>query len=153
QLGIELSEEDRERPHIEVSGRKGQGVKADDLLNILETEAKKEVVKRNPELMPSETETISRQIAVGALRYFLLKFTRTAIIAFDFKEALNFDGETGPYIQYAVVRGNNILHKVKEADPTFEFANVYQMLNHPMLAILLNESNDIWELLYLALRL
>src|SRR5256885_12116476 len=84
ELGIEISEEDRKRSHIEVSGRKGQGVKADDLLDLLETETKTEVAKRNPGLTPSETETIARQIAVGALRYFLLKFTRTAIIAFDF---------------------------------------------------------------------
>src|SRR5262249_17715172 len=68
QLGIEISEEDRKRSHIEVSGRKGQGVKADDLLDTLEAEAKKEVVKRNPEFTPEETDTIARQIAVGALR-------------------------------------------------------------------------------------
>jgi arginyl-tRNA synthetase len=153
QLGIEISEEDRKRSHIEVSGRKGQGVKADDLLDLLETEAKSEVVKRNPGLTPTEIETIARQIAVGALRYFLLKFTRTAIIAFDFKEALNFDGETGPYIQYAAVRGNNIIHKVRELDPSFDFGRVHQLLNDPKLAGFLSGANDIWELLYLALRL
>jgi arginyl-tRNA synthetase len=153
QLGIEISAEDRKRPHIEVSGRKGQGVKADDLLNTLEIEAKKEVAERNPSLGPSEIDKISRQIAVGALRYFLLKFTRTAIIAFDFKEALNFDGETGPYIQYAVVRANNIIQKVREADPGFDISGVHSMLNHPMLGTLLNEAPDIWELLYLALRI
>ena len=153
QLGIEISEEDRKRSHIEVSGRKGQGVKADDLLDRLEAEAQNEVFKRNRGLTPTETETIARQIAVGALRYFLLKFTRTAIIAFDFKEALNFDGETGPYIQYAAVRGNNIIHKVRELDPTFDFSRVHQMLNDPKLAVFINEAADIWELLYTALRL
>ncbi|PYS37117.1 MAG: arginine--tRNA ligase, partial [Acidobacteria bacterium] len=153
QLGIEISEEDRKRSHIEVSGRKGQGVKADDLLDRLEAEAQNEVFKRNRGLTPTETETIARQIAVGALRYFLLKFTRTAIIAFDFKEALNFDGETGPYIQYAAVRGNNIIHKVRELDPAFDFSRVHQMLNDPKLAVFLNEAADIWELLYTALRL
>jgi arginyl-tRNA synthetase len=153
QLGIEISQEDRKRAHIEVSGRKGQGVKADDLLNILETEAKKEVVQRNRGLTPTETQTIARQIAVGALRYFLLKFTRTAIIAFDFKEALNFDGETGPYIQYAAVRANNIIHKVRETEPTFDFARVHQLLNDPKLPVFLNEANEVWELLYMALRL
>src|SRR5215471_8439928 len=96
QLGIEVALGDKKRPHIEVSGRKGQGVKADDLLNTLEADAKSEVDKRNAGLTPAEAHTIARQIAVGALRYFLLKYTRTAIIAFDFKEALNFDGETGP---------------------------------------------------------
>ena len=153
QLGIEISEDDRKRSHIEVSGRKGQGVKADDLLDRLEAEAQNEVFKRNRGLTPTETETIARQIAVGALRYFLLKFTRTAIIAFDFKEALNFDGETGPYIQYAAVRGNNIIHKVRELDPAFDFSRVHQMLNDPKLAVFINEAGDIWELLYTALRL
>jgi arginyl-tRNA synthetase len=152
-LGIEIAEEDRKRSHIEVSGRKGQGVKADDLLDMLEAEARKEVVQRNDDLTPTESDTIARQIAVGALRYFLLKFTRTAIIAFDFKEALNFDGETGPYIQYATVRANNIINKVRELDPTFDFARVHQMLNDPLLTTFVDESNDIWELLYLALRL
>jgi len=153
ELGIEVSPEDQKRAHIEVSGRKGQGVKADDLLNTLEADAKKEVVKRNTGLTPTETDTIARQIAVGALRYFLLKYTRTAIIAFDFKEALNFDGETGPYIQYAAVRGNNIINKVQESDPAFDFARVHQMLNDPKLGTFLNETHDIWELLYIALRL
>ena len=152
QLGVEISPEDRKRPHIEVSGRKGQGVKADDLLDTLEIETKKEVTQRNPKLTPSETETIAHQIAVGALRYFLLKFTRTAIIAFDFKEALNFDGETGPYIQYAAVRANNILHKVRETDPGFDFGRIQKMLNDAKLADFLNESHDIWELVYLAMR-
>jgi arginyl-tRNA synthetase len=154
QLGIEVSAEDKKRAHIEVSGRKGQGVKADDLLNTLETEARKEIVKseKNAGLTPVEIETIARQIAVGALRYFLLKYTRTAIIAFDFKEALSFTGETGPYIQYSVVRANNIIQKVREADPAFDFARVHQMLNDPKLAGFLNEAHDIWELLYMALR-
>jgi arginyl-tRNA synthetase len=153
QLGVELSAEDKKRAHIEVSGRKGQGVKADDLLNTLETEARNEVTKRNESLKATERETIARQIAVGALRYFLLKYTRTAIIAFDFKEALNFDGETGPYIQYAAVRGNNIIQKLRETDPSFDFGRVHQMLNDPALAEYLNEAHDIWELLYSALRL
>ena len=153
QLGIEISPEDRKRPHIEVSGRKGQGVKADDLLDTLESEARKEVWKRNPELKPTETDEIAHQIAVGALRYFLLKFTRTAIIAFDFKEALNFDGETGPYLQYATVRGNNIINKLRELEPDFDFDRVHKLLHDPKFAVFLNEANDIWELLYIALRL
>src|SRR5262249_30861497 len=86
-------------------------------------------------------------------RYFLLKFTRTAIIAFDFKEALNFDGETGPYVQYAVVRANNIINKVQELDAQFDFAPVHSLLNDPKLAQLIQQADDIWELLYMALRL
>ena len=153
QLGIEISAEDRKRAHIEVSGRKGQGVKADDLLDRLEIEAQKEVAQRNPNLTPTEKELIAHQIAVSALRYFLLKFTRTAIISFDFKEALNFDGETGPYIQYAAVRANNIFNKLRETNAEFDFAQIQEMLNDPKLETYLNESQDIWEMVYLALRL
>ena len=153
QLGIEISAEDRKRSHIEVSGRKGQGVKADDLLDRLEVEAQKEVAQRNPNLMSTEKELIAHQIAVGALRYFLLKFTRTAIIGFDFTEALNFDGETGPYIQYAAVRANNIFNKLRDTDAGFDFAQIQKLLNDPKLSTYLNESHDIWEMVYLALRL
>jgi arginyl-tRNA synthetase len=153
QLGIEISPEDQKRPHIEVSGRKGQGVKADDLLDQLELDAQREDALRNPNLTPTEKELIAHQIAVGALRYFLLKFTRTAIIGFDFKEALNFDGETGPYLQYAAVRANNIFNKLRENDAGFDFAQIQKMLNDAQLTTFLNESNDIWEMLYLALRL
>lgn len=153
QLGIGISEEDRKKPHVEVSGRKGQGVKADDLLNTLESDAYKEVAKRNAELSPAEISDIAHQIAVGALRYFLLKFTRTAIIAFDFQEALNFDGETGPYLQYAAVRGNNIMNKLRETEPQFDFGSVSEFAKDARLGDFLKQSDDIWELLYTALRL
>ena len=152
QLGIVTAQEDSKKGHVDVSGRKGQGVKADDLLDMLESEARKEVEKRNPELSRSERAEIAHQIAVGALRYFLLKFTRTQIIAFDFREALNFDGETGPYLQYAAVRGNNIMNKLRETDPNFDFSRVHQFLNDPKLSGFLQEADDIWDLLYLALR-
>src|SRR5262245_57275491 len=101
ELGIELSDEDRARPFIEMSGRKGLGVKADDLINRLEADALKEVEARHADLSAEEKRTTAHEIAVGALRYFLLKFTRNSVIAFDFNEALSFEGETGPYCQYA----------------------------------------------------
>lgn len=112
ELGIELSEEDRARPYIEMSGRKGLGVKADDLISRLESDALREVETRHPELSIEEQKGTAHQIAVGALRYFLLKFTRNSVIAFDFKEALSFEGETGPYCQYAAVRANSIFRKL-----------------------------------------
>jgi arginyl-tRNA synthetase len=114
ELGIELSEEDRARPFIEMSGRKGLGVKADDLINRLEADALREVQTRHAELSFEEQQATAHQIAVGALRYFLLKFTRNSVIAFDFKEALSFEGETGPYCQYAAVRANSIFRKLDE---------------------------------------
>ncbi len=120
-LGIELSDEDRTRPYIEMSGRKGLGVKADDLINQLEAGALTEVEKRNPELAEADKKATAHEVAVAALRYFLLKFTRNTVIAFDFKEALSFEGETGPYCQYAAVRTNSIFRKL--GDETVAAAN------------------------------
>ncbi|MGO9123282.1 MAG: arginine--tRNA ligase [Terriglobales bacterium] len=111
ELGYELSDEDKARPYIEVSGRKGFGVKADDLIDTLIASARKEVDTRHPQLTGAERAAIATQIAIGALRYFMLKFTKSSVIAFDFKEALSFEGETGPYAQYAAVRATNIFRK------------------------------------------
>ncbi|MBZ5613542.1 MAG: arginine--tRNA ligase [Acidobacteriia bacterium] len=111
ELGYTLSEEDQGRSWIEVSGRKGFGVKADDLLDALIGAAAKEVDTRHPELSAPERSTVATQIAIGALRYFMLKFTKPSVIAFDFKDALSFEGDTGPYAQYAVVRASNIFRK------------------------------------------
>jgi len=116
ELGYALSEEDKTRSYIEVSGRKGFGVKADDLLDQLIASAKNEVDSRHPQLSDTERVSIATQIAIGALRYFMLKFTKQSLIAFDFKEALSFEGETGPYAQYAVVRATSIFKKA-EIDP------------------------------------
>jgi arginyl-tRNA synthetase len=153
QLGIELSEEDRAKPFVEVSGRKGQGVKADDLLNTLEEKALQEVRTRNPAFTETEQADIAHQIAVSALRYFLLRFTRTAVIAFDFGEALSFDGETGPYIQYATVRANNIFRRMETDHPDFAIGHLDQILGSDKLAGFLDESDDLWELIYTASRL
>ena len=111
ELGYTVSEEDQQRSYIEVSGRKGFGVKADDLLDNLIEAAKSEVDSRHAELSDEERREVATQIAIGALRYFMLKFTKQSVIAFDFREALSFEGETGPYVQYAVVRATNIFRK------------------------------------------
>jgi arginyl-tRNA synthetase len=110
-LGYEVSEEDRARPYIEVSGRKGFGVKADDLIDKLIAATHAEVDSRHPELSDEEREATAWSIAVGALRYFMLRYTRNSVMAFDFKDALSFEGETGPYLQYAVVRTRSIFRK------------------------------------------
>jgi arginyl-tRNA synthetase len=111
ELGYDVSEEDLARPYIEVSGRKGFGVKADDLIDKLIVATRAEVDARQTGRDETERQRIAEQIAIGALRYFMLKFTRNSVIAFDFKDALSFEGETGPYIQYAVVRARNIFRK------------------------------------------
>lgn len=125
ELGIALSEEDKSRPYVEVSGRKGLGVKADDLIDKLIEKAKAEVDARHPQRDDAERLRTATQIATGALRYFLLKFTRNTVIAFDLQEALSFEGETGPYVQYAAVRARNILRKLEERGETLpDFAAV-----------------------------
>jgi arginyl-tRNA synthetase len=111
ELGYTLSEDEWGKAYIEVSGRRGFGVKADDLMDALLASARKEVDTRHPDLSGEERHSVARQIAMGALRYFMLKFTKTSVIAFDFKDALSFEGDTGPYAQYAVVRASNIFRK------------------------------------------
>jgi len=111
ELGYTLSTADAKRPYVQVSGRRGFGVKADDLLDRLIMNAWQQVAQRQPELAVAEQLDLGITIAVGALRYFLLKFTKSTVIAFDFAEALSFEGETGPYVQYAAVRAANILRK------------------------------------------
>ena len=120
ELGYAASDEEKERSFLEVSGRKGLGVKADDLLDRLEDKARAEIGKRNPALPAEERERIARDIASGALRYFMLKFARNSVIVFDFEEALSFEGETGPYLQYTGVRLNSIFRKLKEREGVTE---------------------------------
>jgi arginyl-tRNA synthetase len=170
ELGIELSDEDRARPYIEMSGRKGLGVKADDLISRLETDALREVATRHAELSPEEQTRTAHEIAVGALRYFLLKFTRNSVIAFDFKEALSFEGETGPYCQYAAVRANSIFRKLNDgavsqaqafiaggagsAETESAEAGSADILSARLTALLTDEAGtEIWTLVMLAERL
>ncbi len=111
-----LTLEDEKKPFVEMSGRKGLGVKADDLVELLLERSRAEIAARRGEEADgaAAAETDARSIAIGALRYFLLKVGRNKIIAFDFAEALNFEGDTGPYLQYSLVRADNIFRKAKE---------------------------------------
>ncbi len=146
EMGYELSPEETKKPYVEVSGRKGFGVKADDLLDKLEAATLSEVQQRHADMDSETQKDTAHKIAVGALRFFLLKFTRNATIAFDFKDALSFEGETGPYCQYAVVRIRGIRRKGAEAGAT-------QMeVTHETVAALFSgpEGNGLWELVVLA---
>ncbi len=147
ELGYNLSEEDKSRPFIGVSGRKGFGVKADDLLDQLIASAKAEVDSRHPQLTDEERQQIAAQIAIGALRYFMLKYTKNSVIAFDFKEALSFEGETGPYAQYAVVRATSIFRKAA-LDADHFSQQLASALNPADFAKYLTatEGDEIWEL-------
>jgi arginyl-tRNA synthetase len=146
EMGYELSPEEAKKPYVEVSGRKGFGVKADDLLDKLEAATLAEVRQRHAEMSADEQKRTAHAIAVGALRFFLLKFTRSSIIAFDFKDALSFDGETGPYCQYAVVRIRGIRRKA--AETVIRNAEVTAETAGRLLAGV--EGNGLWQLVVAA---
>ena len=110
----ELSREEQAKSYLEMSGRKGLGVKADDLIDTLVARATREVRNRNQDMDESQVADTAGRIAVGALRYYMLRFSRNRVVAFDLDAALAFEGETGPYLQYTVVRARNILRKVAD---------------------------------------
>ena len=146
--------EDAKRPFVEVSGRKGLGVKADDLLDTLMRNAGREVAARNPELSEGERDRIARMIGIAAVRYFLIKFSRGKIIVFDLEEALSFEGESGPYIQYAVVRANNIFQKVQQRDNLDEQALLASLKDVPAAELTgENGGHELWSLVLDAARL
>jgi arginyl-tRNA synthetase len=127
QLGYSSDAEDAGRPFVEVSGRKGLGVKADDLVDTLIAKAEGEVGRRNPELSAEDCRRTAEMIAVAAVRYFMVRFSRGKVIAFDIDEALSFEGESGPYLQYSAVRANNIFQKLKNRDGLDEAAVLAQL--------------------------
>jgi arginyl-tRNA synthetase len=156
EMGYQIPAEDAKKGYVDVSGRKGQGVKADDLLDQLETNARAEVDSRHGEEPEAARAAIAHAIAIGALRFFLLRFTRSTVIAFDFADALSFEGETGPYVQYAVVRINGILRKGAEADPGMTAAGAASLarLKNGELDVsrflAAPHYDDLWEIILLA---
>lgn len=155
ELGYETASdsEDAKKPFVEVSGRKGLGVKIDDLLDMLTDKATAEVAKRNAEFTPDECRRVGSQIAVAAIRYFMLKFSRGKLIVFDMEEALSFEGETGPYLQYAVVRANNIFNKLQERERLSE-ADVVRALDAGAADELADDGeHSLWAVVFEASRL
>src|SRR5439155_22449708 len=150
-----LSGDDAGKPFVEVSGRKGLGVKIDDLLDLLIDKASGEVAKRNPEFTGEECRRAGSAIAVAAIRYFMLKYSRGKLIVFDIDEALSFEGESGPYLQYAVVRANNIFAKLRERLGTDEAAVAAALPSTPAAPLTDGsaESHELWGLVLDAARL
>ena len=155
ELGYQIDSggDEAQKPFVEVSGRKGLGVKVDDLLDLLTEKARAEVAKRNPEFTPEDCRTAGAQIAVAAIRYFMLKFSRGKLIVFDIEEALSFEGETGPYLQYSAVRAQNILRKLQEREGTSE-ADVLTSLDRLSPDELSGSgAHDLWAVCFEASRL
>jgi arginyl-tRNA synthetase len=154
ELGYDTSEM-ADRPFVEVSGRKGLGVKADDLLDRLRDKAAVEVAKRNADLPADDARQIAEAIATAAIRYFMVKFSRGKVIIFDIDEALSFEGESGPYLQYAAVRANNIFHKLQDRHGIGE-AGVMASIGDASSGVITaadDEANDLWGLMLEAARL
>ena len=153
-LGVELGEEEQSKSYLEMAGRRGLGIKADDLLDRLIERAEEEVKQRAGKLEEEEREN-ARKIAVGALRYFMIKNTRNKVIAFDFQDALSFTGETGSYLMYSAVRAGNIFKKLKSRFgpdaseiPSSEEASLAEMLSEKN-----EEAADLWEMILLMARI
>jgi arginyl-tRNA synthetase len=146
---------DESRPFVEVSGRKGLGVKVDDLLDRLIEKAGAEVSRRNPDMPPEVSRRTAEQIAVAAIRYFLVKFTRTKLIAFDIDEALSFEGESGPYLQYSTVRAQNIFQKLQEREGLSEDALIARLQDTEPTPLIDDgeEGDELWNLALEAARL
>jgi arginyl-tRNA synthetase len=154
ELGFQLSEEDRQKTVVDMSGRKGLGVKADDLIDRLIANAFVEVESRHPDSADKEKKAIASQIAVGALRYFLLKFSRNTMIVFDFKEALSFEGETGVFCQYSAVRANSIFRKLEQQGESVT-ACISRLNDRLKVEEVLSgqAGNEIWSMAVMASRL
>jgi arginyl-tRNA synthetase len=154
ELGIQISTDDKEKNFLEVSGRKGTGVKADDLIDMLEAKALTEVEKRNPDIPDQEKKETAHKIAAASLRYFMLKFARNSLIVFDFEEALSFEGETGPYLLYSLVRINSIFRKLEE-QTDLKISEIRARISSSdfSLDLLSNEEHDeSWEMILYASR-
>jgi arginyl-tRNA synthetase len=155
ELGYTLDpdSEDAKKPFVEVSGRKGLGVKVDDLLDLLTDKASTEVARRNPEFTAQECRTTGAQIAVAAIRYFMLKFSRGKLIVFDIDEAMSFEGETGPYLQYSVVRADNIFRKLQEREQLTEAAVIESLGSLSAEELISDAEHDLWTVVFEASRL
>src|SRR5947207_10385574 len=155
ELGYETAadSEESKKPFVEVSGRKGLGVKIDDLLDLLIEKASAEVAKRNADFTADQRRTVASQIAVAAIRYFMLKFSRGKLIVFDIEEALIFEGDTGPYLQYSVVRANNIFRKLQEREGLSEQAVLASLDGLPADELTTDAEHDLWTVVLEASRL
>ncbi len=149
ELGLKAAEGNQEKAFHEVSGRKGLGVKADDLIDRLQEKALTEVAQRNPDFSEERKRDTAHKIACGALRYFMLKFSRNSLIVFDFEEALSFEGETGPYLQYTLVRIRSIFKKLKAMEGT-ELSDIKRRAENeiPLDALSESEMSDFWDLIF-----
>ena len=132
ELGLDV---DSEKGSYAMSGRKGIGVKAKDILRLLEEKVKE-----------AGTESDFSAVAVGALKHYMLKFNTSTEIIFDYTDALNLKGNTGPYLQYSFARANNILAKAGKQNYAYDEALKFEMDENTFNLIkLMGEWNGVLE--------
>ncbi len=100
---------------VHMSGRKGLYFKAEEVLDKLRSVAERETRERRPEWDERKVSEVAEALAVGAFRYGMLRIESDRQIVFDLEESLRLEGDTGPYLQYSVVRARKILQKAREA--------------------------------------
>lgn len=115
---VSLASEDEKIRHM--SGRKGIFVNLDDVLDRAEEKAYEEVNKRNPEESEKFKRETAKIVGCGAVRYGLLKIEPDKLIQFSINEALDFNGDTAPYLQYTHARACSILRKAGKYESNFD---------------------------------
>ena len=103
--------------NVTIASREGTVVLLEDLVREARQRALEVVHEKNPALSPAEMEEVARVVALGSIKYPMLARDATKIVTFDWKTALDFNGQAAPYIQYAHVRANSILRKMEAPLP------------------------------------
>ncbi|MBL7147311.1 MAG: arginine--tRNA ligase [Nanoarchaeota archaeon] len=129
-------------PEGKMKSREGKVVDADDLIKNTTELAKKQIKKREKNISKQELEKRSKVIALGAIKFYLLKYDAKKDFTFNPEESISFEGETGPYIQYSYARASSILRKEKPPK------NIdYSLLNHPIEISLIKQISQFPEVI------
>jgi len=149
------------------SGRQGTwiGYSVDDVIDKATDLAMVEVDKRNPEESDEFKETVANQVAVGALRYFMLNASPDRKITFRWEQALDFNGDAAPYLQYSLARANRILEKTEQdemgnadlsklaSDPEFKLVKAIAKYPDEILAVAQAMKKELWGTSFISNRI
>ena len=124
-----------------LSTRKGEVVLLDDLIRESVEKTLEVINEKNPEL--ENKEEVAKKIGVGAVIFTYLKNSREKDIVFDWKEILSFDGETGPYVQYAYARAKSILRRAEGISKEVDYSKLSSKEEFELVKTLDNFKNQI----------
>ena len=114
-------------PEGSMSTRAGKFISTDDLMKQVFEKALEEVEARRPELSDDEKKSIARSVATGAIRFDIVRVSPDKATVFDWKEALDFEKQSAPYIQYAHARACSILAKAGEFEESYSAESEYEI--------------------------